>query len=56
VPPPEREFRRGYVVQLNMAGRFTFPAPAIESTELPIQTLRGEQLSIEVKLPEAPAR
>ena len=29
-PPVEIEFRQGYVVQLNMAGRFTFPALSIE--------------------------
>jgi uncharacterized protein YfaS (alpha-2-macroglobulin family) len=60
-PPPapptvDVEFRQGYVVQLNMAGRFTYPALAIESTTVPVQTLRAEQSNIEVGLPELPGR
>ena len=55
-PPVETEFRQGYVVQLNMAGRFTFPALAIESTTTPVRTLRAAQSTIEIKSPSVPAR
>jgi hypothetical protein len=52
--PPEFEFRQCYVVQLNMAGRFAFPALLIEPTTPPIQSLRAEQSSVEIRPPEIP--
>jgi len=47
--PPEVEFRQGYVVQLNMAGNFTFPATTIEPTSVPIETLHAEPSNIEIR-------
>jgi hypothetical protein len=60
-PPPPLpdglEFRQGYVVQLAMAGRFTFPELAIEATTPPVRTLHSEPSSpLEIRPPEAPAR
>ncbi len=54
--PVEIEFRQGYLVQINMAGRFTLPAASIEDTNPPVKTLRADQSSIEIKLPDIPAR
>ena len=54
--PAEIEFRQGYLVQINMAGRFTFPAASIEDTIPPVKTLRAPQSSIEIKFPDIPAR
>jgi uncharacterized protein YfaS (alpha-2-macroglobulin family) len=46
--PNTIEFRQGYVVQVNAAGRFAFPATAIEATTAPIHTLGAQQSSFEV--------
>jgi alpha-2-macroglobulin len=50
------EFRQGYLVRVNMAGRFTSPALSLEPTVPPIKTLRAEQSYIEIKLPDASKR
>ena len=52
----EIEFRQAYLVRVNMAGRFTFPAASIEPTIPPVKTLRAEQSSIEIKPPDATER
>jgi hypothetical protein len=48
------EFRQGYLVRVNMAGRFTLPGISIEATTALAPTLRTEESAIEVKRPPEP--
>jgi hypothetical protein len=45
------EFRQGYLVRVNMAGRFTLPGTSIEAATTLTPTLRTEESVIEVKRP-----
>ncbi|MDI2077107.1 hypothetical protein [Bradyrhizobium sp. Mp27] len=46
------EFRRAYVVRVNLAGRFTLPSISVERSVPPIKTLMSERSSFQVKLSE----
>jgi uncharacterized protein YfaS (alpha-2-macroglobulin family) len=47
------EFRRAYLVRLNLAGRFSLPPISVERSVPPIKTFMSSRSSVQVKVPES---
>ena len=50
------EFRRAYVVRVNLAGKFMLPSVAIERSVPPVKTMLSSRSSLQVKPPESSSK
>jgi hypothetical protein len=50
------EFRRAYMVRVNLAGKFTLPSVSVERTMPPVKTLLSSKSTVQVKPPEGSSK